>query len=468
MKKLLLITAITLSFVIMLTVGCNRKKETDELQKSKQQLKTTFKASPTATSAWRALSLRVLDEQIKKYMASREYPDDILKLGGITRFHGFVVDERKVGEEGDVILVGEIDDALPPLYLDDFVIALRNAWWKYAPLKGNTYYYSSPGCSIDPDPQTLVKLQKVGGGIFGNLPQEKAKEVIQQWHATCSKPQKVRVMGIPRDTRFAKVMVEADYYMKRLVDGSVSLDIEGFTSLVDMTLSRVKEDIVKGRSISIPPQFLNRFWFFPGENQYAEAEGTVFIKRCDVKLLTEAEFLTQKGEIAGSGRADPLAKEFADSFTERYEEIAQRKQIYAEQESLFRFASLAKAMKHRNALSAAGIHLDYLMNQYPVAKTEVSKTLPGISNVKEFHHEAKIPGGVSIAHLWLPSCGGVSIDISPSEDNFTKDKIIAPDGFSLFRERDLINPVSLAAKLRNIKSVHSIPRNYCNHQACRY
>ena len=56
-----------------------------------------------------------------------------------------------------------MDASLPPLYFEDLVIALRNAWLRYARLEGNTRIYEDPGCSIDPEPAVLRKLQALGG-----------------------------------------------------------------------------------------------------------------------------------------------------------------------------------------------------------------------------------------------------------------------------------------------------------------
>jgi hypothetical protein len=224
-------------------------------------------------------------------MAKGECPQNILELCGLKKIYGYVLDDKNK----DIILVGKVDTSSPPLYLEDFVIALRNIWWKYAPLEGNTYYYSYPGCSIDPDSETLQKLQQLGGTILSTSTE--VESILQNWRTTCSQPQKVKVLGIPFDTRFAKVMVEADYFMKRIVNGSDSLGIDGLESLIDMALVKAKQDIIKKRPISIP--FLNRFWFFPGENRYQENKGVVVIKKCEVILLTEEQFLTKTGSMVG-------------------------------------------------------------------------------------------------------------------------------------------------------------------------
>lgn len=360
---------ILISITLMIAFSCNVKEP-----------KTTEKGEGIIKGKGRAISLKVLQEKVKDCMADGTCPDDILQLGGIKKVTGYVIDEKNK----DIILIGNVDDTSPPLYLEDFVIALRNTWMKYAELKGNTYYYSNPGCSIDPDPMVLNTLQQVANQIFSKSNPEKVRGSLNQWNNVCSQPQQVRVLGIPFNTRFGKVMVEADYYMKRLVDGSVTLDIEGFTGLTEMTLNIIREDIDKSRQISVPLASLNRFWFYPGENSFLEDKGVIYIKKSDVKLLTEEEFLTKKAEVAGTGRPNPLAQKFADNFSVRYDEIAKRKPIYTELEGLFRFVALSRIMKYKNALSEAGLNIDYLLNEYPIQNIHVSRTLSGISNIKEF------------------------------------------------------------------------------------
>lgn len=409
MKKLLpifgIVTLIAMTLVIVLS--CKGKAP-----------KTTEKFEDFTKGPGRAISLKVLQEKVKDCMTKGTCPEDILQLCNIRKITGYVTDEKN----RDIILIGKIDDTMPPLYLEDFIIALRNTWMKYAELKGNTYYYSNPGCSIDPNPMVLKTLEQVADQIFRSSNPERVQKNLTQWNNACNQSQQVRVLGIPYDTRFGKVMVDADYYMKRLVDGSVNLDIKGFTSLLDMTLNTVREDIERGNPISVPLSSLNRFWFYPGENSFFEDKGVVYIKKSDVMLLTEEQFLTKKGEVSGTGRPNLLAQKFAESFSAKYNEIAKRKSIYAELEGLFRFVAFTRIMKHKDAITESGINLDYFVDQYPIENTPVSRILSGISNIKEFTHKSETEGGYSVLYLWLPSCGGVSIDIDIKERNIVRDK----------------------------------------------
>jgi hypothetical protein len=362
----------------------------------------------------RAVSLNVLQSRLKEAEKKGATPKELLHLAGLKRITGYVVDRPN----RDLILVGLLDNSLPSLYTEDFVVALRNAVRKYAERRGNTIIYSHPGCSIDPDPKTMKRLDAARRQIFSLSSYEKIEKELQKWHKICRSPQHVRVLGIPFNTRFAWAMVKADYDMKRLVDGFDTLKISGFSSLPDMTLDLVKRDVIQGRPVSVSLSSLNRFWFYPGENRYLEDKGVVTIERCQVLLLTEAEYSARGGRIVGSGRADPLAHRFCEIFTAKYADVARQRSIYAELENLFRFVALAKILKFKSAPNEAGIDLNYLLERFQVAQTPVSQQLPGRSNVKEFKHRQDVPGGYRIAQLWIPTCGGVGININVSRNNF--------------------------------------------------
>jgi hypothetical protein len=105
-----------------------------------------------------------------------------LHLAGLTRVDGYVVD--RVND--DVILFGVAESA-PELHVGDLVVALRNAALAYAELRGNTYYYSAPGCSIDPDPDVIRQLQYIGNEIFQNAASG-SESGLERWNRICRQP----------------------------------------------------------------------------------------------------------------------------------------------------------------------------------------------------------------------------------------------------------------------------------------
>jgi hypothetical protein len=404
LSKILIITGI----ILCLSAACKK------IDRSK---KKTLPGDSSEIKE-RAISLKILQQKLKDY-GKKSLPKELSQLYGITRIIGYVRDEVN----RDIILLGSVDESLPSLYVDDFVVALRNAWMKYAELRGNTRYYSYPGCTIDPDPEVLKKLDEVKGQIQDSQDVKAVEQAINKWKSICKSPQEVGVFGVPFNTHFGWVMVKADYDMKRLVDGADQLDIPGFTSLIDMELEIAKKSILSGKPISIPISSMNRFWFYPGKNRYLEDEDMVIIDECPVILLTEEEFLTKGGKVLGSGRANPYAKKFTEIFSTLYPRIAKQRPIYYELENLFRFVALAKILKFKSPHEKIGLDMDYLLNQYPIRSTPVKTFLPGRSNLKGFKHRKEYEDGYSNYQLWIPSCGGVSIEIEPESGDFLKDQI---------------------------------------------
>ncbi len=357
--------------------------------------------APCEAATRRAVSLNALAPALKAGDSAQAR-----NLCGITKVTGYLTDPSAK----DVIVVGEVDPSLPALHADDLAVALRNAWLFYAKIQGRVRYYSAPGCSIDPDPAVLRELQGVMNRVPDSEDPDAAKASFEEWESIGRRPQRVRVMGVPFDSRFARVMVDADYYMKRLVNGSVNLGIDGFESLSDMNIRSMKQALAEGKWDSVPKNTLSRFWFSPGEATYSEDDGVVLLESCSVKLLTEEEFLTEHGQVAGMGRPNPMAAVFAKSFTTRYSGIAAARPIYKELEGLFRLVGLARLMKDAGARCKG---LDYLLKSHPVAVVPVSRAVNGLTNVREIRETRDTPDGTAVSRMWLTSCGGVSMDVRP-------------------------------------------------------
>lgn len=363
----------------------------------------TLPAESSEAAAGRAVSLTALEARLKSGRSA-----DVARLCGITRISGYITDSSA----HDIVLIGEVEPDRPALYLNDLAVAFRNSRLMYAQRKGRTIYYAAPGCSIDPDPNVMRDLDRLSRTAPDNSDREERRLWFDKWQAIGSRPQNVRVLGVPFDSHFAKVMVDADYYMKRLTDGSVALDIEGFESLMEMRMRTAKDELFAAESPSTPTQSLNRFWFCPSESTFTEEEGVVLLRTCGVKLLTEEEFLTAGGLLSGKGRPDPLAKHFADDFTAKYEAIASRRPMYRDLGELFRLVAVAKLLDDKK-LASVGLKLPYLMSRYRINATPVSRALTGLTNLKEIEERRETSDGTATMYMWLTSCGGVNMDVHP-------------------------------------------------------
>lgn len=369
-------------------------------------------------SKCRAISLRVLQQVVR----ANERRDDALRLCGITRITGYVVDRQN----RDIVLVGEAQPAGRPLYLDDFVVALRNSWRVYAESRGGVTYYSPAGCSIDPRPKNVQELKLLSDRLDQASEQ---RSLTERWRAIGGRPQDVRVMGIPRLTRFSRVMVDADYLMKKLADGSVSAGVSGFDSHTHMRMALIQEQLASGKpALSLGGLQTDRFWFTSGKTCFVEDQGVVVLENCPVVLLTERELLRGEGKLTGSGAPDPVAKRFADSFTNRYDEIAQQQPVYSDLEALFRFVALTRVMNSRRVEASSGLVLKYLLNDYLVTRADVPRELPGIASVQQVVCPAETSAsGVS---YWSLTCGGVSMDIEMKKSTVLRDSTGALEGLA--------------------------------------
>ncbi len=320
-------------------------------------LPSTAIAAKNESKVNRAISFNLLQQHAERCADTAQCPG-YDTLFGLTRVVGVVVDEKA----NDLILVGQIDPDLPSLHTEDLVVTLRNAWMKYAEREDNTIIYSNLGCSIDPDPQVVARLHSLGAANRGS--ESPVDEFLREWRSVCKSPQEVRVLGMPFNTRFARVLVKADYDMKRLADGSDSLEIEGFTSLSEKRLDEVKAHAANGSNGSLALGHLNRFEFIPKDCPFHPEKGGYFLDDCPVQLVTEEEHLRSTGKITGTGKANPLAQQFCDEFTRSYGDVARKRPIYAELEGLFRFAALAKIIHHkRSEFEDAGVDLSYYLER---------------------------------------------------------------------------------------------------------
>ena len=348
----------------------------------------------TEAPTGRALSMRQLGTLLQAGETRPEIPAEVLHLAGTSILTGFIIDRRN----HDVILVGRAEKNRPPLHVEDLIIALRAVYMRYAEVKDGVYKYFNPSCSIDPAAEDFKALQN-------GSPED--------WAEICGRPQVVVVRGAPFDSRFAKVMVDADYDMKTLVNGTSSLNTVKLKSLPRIRLDQDEKDILAGRPVS-EGFTINRFWFYPGETSYVRGSGEgLLIRNCSTILLTEKEYISRKGRFSGMG-ADPQADLFARQFTELLPRIAQERPIYLELENLFRFIALAKAMEHEKVFKKAGLDASYLLDDYRLQATSVRRTVPGL------YAENRLEVGTRSS--LISSCGGVSISLDLDEKSIHRDE----------------------------------------------
>lgn len=276
---------------------------------------------------------------------SMSLPQEVRTLGGLTRIHGYLFDP----EGNDVILIGQANPGMPPIGLDNLIVALKFVW-----MKGMT-----PTVSLDPDPTNP-------GGA-----------------------QRSRIHGIPRDTRFARIMLDADYVMKKMLfdDPAERVKIPTYRSLGQL--------VRKGPAGTSR----GRFWLYPiqpgeGDIHLSSVEDVVLFQT-GVRVLTEEMELIGKG-LLGTGRPSAVAEQAAQSFTDHYGQIEKMRPIFYQLHGLFDLVMLSKIWQRlgvRHAVLKELASLSYRSESVP-------DTYPGVTvRFADRNTITELSGGVAIRTL---------------------------------------------------------------------
>ena len=288
----------------------------------------------------RKISLKKLDAQVKEIVDRSEYlPDTIRYLGGLTSIDTIIV----VPEENDLLLVGPAEgwrtdsagnivgkqSGLPILMFEDFLTILRTS--------------NRPGsrgitCSIEPTAETQAKLVRLHQQ-FSDLNAQNADAyfaALEEAYGNCP----IAMNGVPASSRFARVLVAADFTMKRIALGLEPSQIQNIPSYVSL---------VSGSRLNVSPQF----WLIP---EYAKV--THDSKKMTWRLSEPKIRASSRGAV-GTDRA---ALNWCSKMEENYAALAKVQPVFGELRNNMTLA-LAAALIHReNLLQKANCKLKILLD----------------------------------------------------------------------------------------------------------
>ncbi|MFQ5873849.1 MAG: hypothetical protein ACE5JL_08610, partial [Dehalococcoidia bacterium] len=243
-------------------------------------------------------------------------------LGNLTRVRGYIL------KDDDIVLIGHEEPGRPKIDGDVLTVALNSVY------KNGT----TPFVSLDPDPADPTGLQKA------------------------------RIGGVPKEfenTEFFRIMLQADYDMKRIALGELKLNIDGFRSWYDI----LQETKPQGEQWS-------RDWLVPlwtGVGDVLE-NGPAVIFESEVQVLTE--LMRQVGDflLVGTGRIGPEDKEAAANLTRYYREIEKKVDSFYQLHALFDVTKLSAILSHREVKSPV---LEAVAKR-PVRTVTLKTKYPGI------------------------------------------------------------------------------------------
>jgi hypothetical protein len=288
------------------------------------------------------------------------------------------------------------------LLLDDLVVTLRNA----------SSDMGRFGCSITPRKDNLAAAKAVNEKWSQRpLKPGEREKWLAEFRAAMGR-QDIEMYGIDRRTHAGRVLIEADYRMKL-----VGIGLEEGTRGVASYLSTVQI----GKDGNPPPLSVLRWWFTLNYDALAAtaARNAFELRGPGVKVLSENELLTERGDRVHTGDSDELTKRFAASFTAHFDELAAKYPIYAELRNVFDLSLVAAIVHSHDLPGQVGWHMTHFGPQGEYrprlahAPTEVDSVL-NRRIIGGKHVIAAVSGGVRVDARGLAGREAVKLDSSES------------------------------------------------------
>jgi hypothetical protein len=278
----------------------------------------------------RKISLRRIDAVLQECIAQRKrIPDDLFYLGGLQQIQYIFV----YPEQNDIVLVGPgegwkvdsrgnvvgLSTGRPVMLLDDLLVALRSA---QQAAEGGIR------CSIEPTPEGVARLQSYAQTVTRMTDPQQLKS---NYEALLG-PQQITVAGVPATSHFARVLVAADYRMKR-----IGMNFEAAPPGVKLP-SYLQMAPRSGRGMMTP-----RFWLEPNYKAILRDAGGMAweLRGAGVKALTEEAYMSASGNQGHSTRSSSAAQRWADQMTEQYPTLSVADPIFGQLQNCMELAVVA-------------------------------------------------------------------------------------------------------------------------------
>jgi hypothetical protein len=356
---------------------------------------TAAGSDPRKSAVLRKISLTRLEREVQLLAAAGLPPDEAMQsLAGLTRIQYVFF----YPESGDIVLAGpagnwhrnaegrlvDVEKGRPVVQLDDLVTVLRNAWSED----------SKFGCSIDPTDAGLAAIRtEIDKWSAKPLRPGQRGKWLEELRGALGK-QDIKIWGLDPRSRAAWVIVEADYRMKL-----VGMGLEEGVPGVESYLNSI--ELAKGEAP--PPMNVLRWWFtlnYGALRATPERDGFA-LRGPGVKVLSENELLTERGERVATGKSDHLNAKFAQSFTKHFEQLAVKYPVYAELRNLCDLALVAALIRSHDLSGQGDWHLTHFGADggYAIPLGAAPTQVDSVINhrvIAEKHVVAGVSGGVRV------------------------------------------------------------------------
>jgi hypothetical protein len=342
-----------------------------QLQAAWQRGLSPVPADLDAPAELRFVSLRSLEAEAAQALdGGKPLPDSVRYLAGLTRIRYVLV----YPEQKDIVLAGPAEgwrvnglgsvvgkaSGRPTLTLDDLLVALRVA---------ESSNSSGISCSIDPTPEGLQRMQQLSQEFARsmNMQPQAAGRAMEQAVGN----QKITVTGVPATSHFARVIVAADFRMKRLAMDFEKAPVAGMPSFMDLI----------ARSRNTANNMMPRWWLAPNYDPIRRDDGGLAweLRGQGVKCMNEEQFLAA-ASIQRTGKTDPTAQKWADTFTAKFEELAREDSCFGELRNVMDLAVVAALISKERLLERSGLEIPRLRRDVPLDEFNAPKAVPSQSS----------------------------------------------------------------------------------------
>jgi hypothetical protein len=337
----------------------------------------------------RKISLKAVNAALRDSNKEQvaQLPEEIKYLAGIQRIQYVLL----YPEQNDIVLAGPgegwtldgrgnvvgVTTGRPVLHLEDLLVAFRTV---EEARKG------AISCSIDPTAEGRQKFEQ-----FMSQQRQFNPAVLDGIEKAMGN-QQITVTGVPDTSRFARVLVAADYKMKRIGMKLDKSPVRGLVSFIDM---------IPGKLDNMMP----RWWMACNYEPLGRSEDGLAweLRGSGVKVMTEDEFVDNAaGTVRGTGKVNPVAQKWCDQFTAKYEDLAKKEAVFGDLRNIMDMCVVSALITKENLAAKAKCEIPELTS---------ADSKMGIENLPAPKKVATQGSALKRGNNWIiTASGGVSIE----------------------------------------------------------
>lgn len=238
----------------------------------------------------------------------------------------------------------------PVVQLQDLVVALRS--FRPGSAKGPAIT-----CSIDPTKEGLAAMQQFLRQAGGYATYQSTQPIVDGLRTSLGY-QTISISGVSPKTNMARVLVEADYRMKLIGIGLERPPVKLVSFMQQVNPAQVSRNA------------LFRWYFVPDYQCVRTTDDGMAMELVGdgVKLIGEDELVSSGGDRQSAGQQSKASAAFAQSFTQKYAQLAERSPVYAELRNVIDLCVVAAFLQQGDYYGKAGWSLPFFGSEqsFPV------------------------------------------------------------------------------------------------------